>query len=92
MPRYIDAHVAESLIAEMAREPEYQHEDEDWTMGLCMAERAISETPTANVVEVVRCSECDHFLECGEEGYCIIMMRGTLKYGFCSSAVRKEKT
>jgi hypothetical protein len=53
---------------------------------------SIENTPTADVVEVVRCSECDHFLECGEEGYCIIMMRGTLKYGFCSSAVRKEKT
>lgn len=47
---------------------------------------------SANAVEVVRCSECDHFLECGEEGYCIIMMRGMHKNGFCSSAVRKEKT
>ena len=53
---------------------------------------ALDRQPTADVVEVVRCSECDHFLECGEEGYCIIMMRGMHKYGFCSSAVRKEKT
>jgi hypothetical protein len=89
MPRYIDAHVAESLIAEMAREPEYKHEDEDWKMGLCMAERAISETPTADVVEVVRCKDCEFFVSdvCRHD----LALNLSRADDFCSYGERKER-
>ena len=50
--RFIDAEIAEKIIAEMAREPNYQHEGENWKSGLGMATSAIEKTPTADVVEV----------------------------------------
>jgi hypothetical protein len=50
MARYIDADIAEEIIAEKAKEANYQHEGEDWKCGLCMAQTAIEETPTVDVV------------------------------------------
>ncbi len=35
----------------LAMEPDYQHEDEDWRTGLFIAESALDEVPTSNVVE-----------------------------------------
>lgn len=48
---------------------------------------------SANAVEVVRCSECDHFIPCegSEEGYCVELQRGMPNNGFCCLAKRKEK-
>ena len=49
--RLIDADVALEKISVLEKEPNYQHEDEDWSVGLCMAEQAIDEVPTSDVVE-----------------------------------------
>ena len=49
--RLIDADLALEKIRVLEKEPDYQHEDEDWSVGLCMAEQAIDDVPTADVVE-----------------------------------------
>ena len=49
--RLIDADVAIEKIRVLEKEPDYQHEDEDWCVGLCMAEQAIDDVPTAAAVE-----------------------------------------
>lgn len=66
MARYIDADIAEMIIAEKAKEPDYQHEGDDWRLGLCMAETAIEETPTADVVPK---SEVDSEIKVWQELY-----------------------
>ena len=49
--RLIDADLALEKIRVLEKEPDYQHEDEDWCVGLCMAEQAIEDVPTVDVVE-----------------------------------------
>ena len=51
--RLIDADVAIEKIRVLEKEPDYQHEDEDWCVGLCMAEQAIDEVPTVNLAEEI---------------------------------------
>ena len=51
--RLIDADLALEKIRVLEKEPDYQHEDEDWSVGLCMAEQAIDEVPTSDVVEQI---------------------------------------
>ena len=51
--RLIDADLALEKIRVLEKEPDYQHEDEDWGVGLCMAEQAIDEVPTSAVVEQI---------------------------------------
>ncbi len=51
MGRFIDADLAAQKFMVLAEEPDYQHEDEDWRSGLYMAESALDEVPTADVVE-----------------------------------------
>jgi hypothetical protein len=54
MARYIDANTVQLKIIKVMREPDYQHENEDWRTGLCIADDIINEQPTADVVEVKR--------------------------------------
>ena len=51
--RLIDADLAAKKLMVLAKEPDYQHEDEDWRVGLYMAESALDEVPTATVVEQI---------------------------------------
>ena len=51
--RLIDADLALEKIRVLEKEPDYQHEDEDWSVGLCMAEQTIEDVPTSNVVEQI---------------------------------------
>ena len=51
--RLIDADLAIEKIRVLEKEPDYQHEDEDWSVGLCMAEQAIDDVPTVDVVEQI---------------------------------------
>ena len=51
MGRLIDVEIAAQKIMELAKEPDYQHEDEDWRAGLFMAESVLEEVPTANIAE-----------------------------------------
>ena len=45
--RLIDADLAKQKITVLEREPDYQHEGEDWSVGLCMAESVLDEAPNA---------------------------------------------
>ena len=45
--RLIDADLAKQKIVDLEHEPDYQHEDEDWSVGLCMAESVLDEVPNA---------------------------------------------
>ena len=51
--RLIDADLAIEKIRVLEKEPDYQHEDEDWSVGLCMAEQAIDDVPTSDIVEQI---------------------------------------
>ena len=45
--RLIDADVAAKQFMVLAKEPDYQHEGEDWRSGLYMAESVLDEIPNA---------------------------------------------
>ena len=51
--RLIDADVALEKIRVLEKEPDYQHEDEDWSSGLYMAESVLDELPAVDVVELI---------------------------------------
>ncbi len=50
MARYIDANAFQEKLAEVAREPDYRHEGEDWSCGVCLAGTHLDGFPTADVV------------------------------------------
>ena len=97
MPRYIDAETLEKDI-DAAQDQLMSNDDDKWRVnkpyykGLAWARTLLNEQPSANVVEVVRCSGCNHFLPCesGDEGYCIQMMRGMPNNGFCNYGKKEE--
>lgn len=51
--RLIDADVAAKKFMILAKEPDYQHEGEDWSSGLYMAESALDEIPTSDIVDQI---------------------------------------
>ena len=51
--RLIDADLAVEKIRVLEKEPNYQHEDEDWSAGLYMAEQAIDDVPTSDIAEQI---------------------------------------
>lgn len=103
MARYIDA---DMLLEELQEEidfksPLFTKEQSEWfNKGLRCAFRDVMHQPTADVVEVVRCSECVHwqpFKEdkiskgvcyCEECGNCMSYTRPT---DFCSYGERSDK-
>jgi hypothetical protein len=91
MARLIDANELDRKIVEMTKEPAYQHTEEDWLNGLCMAMEAVNEAPTVDAVEVVYCQDC---ARC-KKGFCTIRKDSwgaTLKVGlhdFCSDGERR---
>ncbi len=90
MARYIDADVAEKIIAEKAKEPNYQHEGEDWKFGLCMAETTIEETPTADVVEVrCRCKDCKHYRQYGKTS--LVINGKNVNAGWCMLRAKSDE-
>ena len=72
MGRLIDAELAAKKLMVLAKEPDYQHEGEDWSVGLYMAESALDEIPTATVVEEIfeaiktKCVDEDGYFLYGE--------------------------
>lgn len=58
--RLIDANALYIKLGKLAREPDYQHPDEDWGVGVAMAMSEVWEAPTVDVVEAVRCGQCKH--------------------------------
>lgn len=51
--RLIDADVAAKEFMVLAKEPDYQHEDEDWRSGLYMAEEALYRLPAVDIAEQI---------------------------------------
>jgi hypothetical protein len=51
--RLIDADLAKQKIVTLEHEPDYQHEGEDWSVGLCMAESVLDEVPTSDIAEQI---------------------------------------
>lgn len=63
-----------------------------------IVKRALEETPCADVVAVVRCKDCAHYMQVpGQYNYrgkpamyCLWHSRLVPEYGYCSEAIRKE--
>ena len=51
--RLIDADLALEKIGVLEKEPDYQHEGEEWRSGLYMAETVLDELPTSDIVEQI---------------------------------------
>ena len=51
--RLIDADLAAEMIRDLAKEPDYQHEGEDWRSGLYMAEEVLDRLPAVDIVEQI---------------------------------------
>lgn len=77
MPRYIDA---EDLVKRM--EPQNMLDAND-----------IAEFPTADVVPVVRCRDCEAYQPTeGGKPFCVVHERATFSDSFCSEGERREET
>ena len=108
MARYIDA---DKLLEELQEEIEfettmYTEEQNKWfNIGLKCAVRDVKSQPTADVVEVVRCKDCQYRgdygcpmyyeedIEWDDDGYTevdTIIHDLTTDYNFCSYGERKE--
>ena len=79
MARYIDA---ELLIENIVKIEDLR------TLSTKTIGKAISDTPTADVVEVVRCKDCKYQDECLQKVDCEYVMKEIV---FCSYGERKEK-
>ena len=51
--RLIDADALEKEIEEITKEPDYQHEGENWSVGVIIAQSAVQDAPTIEAVPVV---------------------------------------
>lgn len=72
MGRLIDADVLEKKLDAILCEPDYQHTGENWSVGVCIAQTAIYDVPTAYDVESV-VEELEQMLEslsdCGDDWF-----------------------
>ena len=59
MKEYIEREYVLERLRKRYNDPNYWHTDEDWRNGLSLAEEIVDETPAADVVEVVRCKDCE---------------------------------
>lgn len=103
MSRYIDADALKDYFCGACATPKrYQRTFEDCrnktdTYGnSCFKMRLIDTTPTADVVEVVRCKDCAYYRE--ETSYCLNPHCSSSYYGhrvrehhYCSYGERREK-
>ena len=51
--RLIDVDIAAKEFMVLTKEPDYQHEGEDWRSGLYMAEEVLDRLPTSDIVEQI---------------------------------------
>ena len=51
MADYINRDILKKKIEEVMAEPNYQHTDEDWLVGLCLATDIIDEMPTVKEIK-----------------------------------------
>ena len=91
--RLIDANALYAKLGKMAREPYYQHDGEDYYVGIADASGEVADAPTVDAVEVVRCKDCIGYVWNELEGWHVCIKHG--KYGFraddfCSYGERKD--
>ena len=91
MARYIDADLLKENLNEIARnsftlDDDYQY----FIKGLIRADDAINETPTADVVPVVRCKECRFFDHSTDFTFCKRVEVGMDEDDYCSFAERRD--
>ena len=97
MARYIEEDMLISLI-KMGECNDYTEYCKGRNGGIAFAVERIKQQPTADVVKVVRCKDCDNWTdENGREGLCQVWSdfedahyRYTPKDGYCSEGERKE--
>ena len=77
MPEYIEREALRKAIKDLC-----------WVNKSCEydAFKVISKAPTADVVEVVRCKECEN---CNKNSFCSIIDKYVTANGYCSSGERK---
>lgn len=88
MRRYIDADL---LLAQCRRNPLFERTEKD--KGMIYIERSIiDDTPTADVVEVVRCKDCRNSRESYDEEiwFCMHFADTVDSESFCSYGERKD--
>ena len=93
--RLIDANELYAKLGKMAREPYYQHDGEDYYVGIADASGAVAESPTVDAVEVVRCKDCKEWLRNrgvadSPNGHCFYHETHMNGYDFCSYGERKD--
>ena len=63
MARYVDAEQFEKRLMELFMEPRYMHDEDNYYTAMSIAIDEIRHTPTADVVEVVRCKDCKYLMK-----------------------------
>lgn len=94
MPEYIERENAYKLISEQ-KEKETGMYSKGKNNGLNIAKSIIHDKercPTANVVEVVRCKDCKHWIYWADQKRCSCIKHHiyTNSYDFCNYGVLKE--
>jgi hypothetical protein len=87
--RLIDANALYITLGKLAREPDYQHEGEDWSVGVAMAMGEVWSAPTVDAVEVCRCKDCKFYQT---DHWCTRVALGIMyENDFCSYGERRTK-
>ena len=89
--RLIDANALYAKLGKMAREPYYQHDGEDYYVGIADASGAVAESPTVDAVEVVRCKDCKRYCKSaiGMDD-CLLLCVDVKPDDYCSHGERKD--
>lgn len=83
MPRYIDADYLDELITQL------NHEGRGITRNeYKMIDNILFEFPTADVVEVVRCKDCEYYIR--HDKRCGLLNHGVKTDFFCAGGERRE--
>ena len=100
MARYIDADKLEKAIddAQVDLQNRSRGSDKAWEInkpyfkGLAWARYLLNETPTADVVEVVRCGKCKHWIYWADSKTCSCEIHHirTIRDDFCSYGERRD--
>jgi hypothetical protein len=93
MARYYREEDIQAIIKRLIKEPAYQHEDEDFYVGVCAVEGELYSIPIENTVEIVKCSECRYRHTEGDFVNCCKMSHGltgpATENTFCSHGKAK---
>lgn len=104
MARYIDADVLIKMLSNYYRQTQSLYDRIPQNGQVSRTRRALDElyrgvdviigrVPTADVVDVVRCKDCQHYeadIIAGQIGYCNEHQKGMYEHNFCSYGERKK--